>query len=319
MSHSSLVKLRTGLEISQFGLGTATFGGLYTSITDEDAVSTVNTALSSGITYIDTAPHYGKGSGERRLAKALAGKSGFHLSTKIGRLLVPAVNSLDPDFADTDTSVVREFDYSADGVERSIRESLERLEMDYVDIVYIHDPDDPVYTEQSIKEAYPALEKMRDKGFIKAIGVGMNQSAVPTRFVNETDIDVVLIAGRYTLLDQGAAKDLLPAALARGVDIIAAGVLNSGILANPVAGATFDYAPASPEILRKVLRIKEIMNSYGISLISAALQFPLRHPSVKAVLVGCRSSQEVIDNTDAFDVSIPEQAWEDLARSHLDS
>ena len=319
MSHNTLVKLRTGLEISQFGLGTATFGGLYTSITDEDAVSTVETALDLGITYIDTAPHYGKGSGERRLAKALAGKNSFHLSTKIGRLLVPAVNSLDPDFADTDTSVVREFDYSTAGVERSIKESLERLEMEYVDIVYIHDPDDAIYVEQSIKEAYPALEKMRNQGLIKAIGVGMNQSAVPTRFVNETDIDIVLIAGRYTLLDQSAAQDLLPAALKRGVDIIAAGVLNSGILANPVVGATFDYAPATPEILAKALKIKEILDGHGISITSAALQFPLRHSSVKAVLVGCRSSKEVIDNTAAFDVVIPESVWQDLARSYLES
>ena len=314
MAHNTPVKLRTGLEISQFGLGTATFGGLFTSITDEDAVATVDAALECGITYIDTAPHYGKGSSERRLAKALAGKTGFHLSTKIGRLLVPAVNSLDPDFADSDTSVVRKFDYSAAGVERSIKESLERLEMDHVDIVYIHDPDDPIYIEQSIREAYPALEKMRDDGFIKAIGVGMNQSAVPTRYVNETDIDMVLIAGRYTLLDQSAAVDLLPAALKRGVDIIAAGVLNSGILANPIVGATYDYAPASPEILKKALKIKGILDSYGVSITSAALQFPLRHPSVKAVLVGCRSSQEVLDNTAAFDAQIPEALWQDLAQ-----
>lgn len=314
MRHDELVRLRTGLEISRFGLGTATLGGLYTSISNGDATSTVAAALDCGVTYIDTAPHYGKGSSERRLAKALAGKSNFHLSTKIGRLLVPAVNSTDPDFADTDTTVVRKFDYSAQGVERSIKESLERLEMDHVDIVYIHDPDDEIYIEQSIKEAYPALEKMREQGFIKAIGVGMNQSAVPTRFVNETDIDMVLIAGRFTLLDQSAERDLLPAALKRGVDVIAAGVLNSGILANPVAGATYDYAPASPAILERALRIKEIVTRYGVSLTSAALQFPLSHPSVKAVLVGCRSSQEVLDNTEAFDEFVPDAMWQELAQ-----
>jgi D-threo-aldose 1-dehydrogenase len=314
MFHDDVVRLRTGLEISRFGLGTATLGGLYTSISDEDANSTVSTALNCGVTYIDTAPHYGKGSSERRLAKALAGKTGFHLSTKIGRILIPAINSVDPDFADTDTSVVRSFDYSASGVERSIKESLERLEMDHVDIVYIHDPDDEIYIEQSIKEAYPALEKMRDQGLIKAIGVGMNQSAVPTRFVNETDIDMVLIAGRFTLLDQSAERDLLPAALKRGVDVIAAGVLNSGILANPVAGARYDYAPASQEILERAQKIKSILDKSGVSIMSAALQFPLRHPSVKAVLVGCRNSQEVLDNTAAFDVEIPEDVWQDLAQ-----
>lgn len=314
MRHDELVRLRTGLEISRFGLGTATLGGLYTSISDEDATSTVAAALDCGVTYIDTAPHYGKGSSERRLAKALMGKTGFHLSTKIGRILIPAINSVDPDFADTDTNVVRSFDYSASGVERSIKESLERLEMDHVDIVYIHDPDDEIYIDQSIKEAYPALEKMRDQGFIKAIGVGMNQSAVPTRFVNETDIDMVLIAGRFTLLDQSAERDLLPAALKRGVDVIAAGVLNSGILANPVAGATYDYAPASPAILERALRIKEIVTRHGVSLTSAALQFPLSHPSVKAVLVGCRSSQEVRDNTEAFDEFVPDAMWQELAQ-----
>jgi D-threo-aldose 1-dehydrogenase len=314
MRHDELVRLRTGLEISRFGLGTATLGGLYTSISDEDATSTVAAALDCGVTYIDTAPHYGKGSSERRLAKALTGKTGFHLSTKIGRILIPAKNSVDPDFADTDTNVVRSFDYSASGVERSIKESLERLEMDHVDIVYIHDPDDEIYIDQSIKEAYPALEKMRDQGLIKAIGVGMNQSAVPTRFVNETDIDMVLIAGRFTLLDQSAERDLLPAALKRGVDVIAAGVLNSGILANPVARATYDYAPASPAILERALRIKEIVTRHGVSLTSAALQFPLSHPSVKAVLVGCRSSQEVRDNTEAFDEIVPDAMWQELAQ-----
>ena len=314
MRHNDLVKLRTGMEISRFGLGTATLGGLFSSISDENAISTVETALNCGITYIDTAPHYGKGTSERRLAKALAGKRNFHLSTKIGRLLIPAVNSLDSDFADSDTHVARIFDYSASGVERSIKESLERLEMDYVDIIYIHDPDDDIYVEQSIKEAYPALEKMRNQGVIKAIGVGMNQSAVPTRFINETDIDMVLIAGRYTLLDQSAAHDLLPAALKRGVDVIAAGVFNSGILANPVVGATYDYLPAPTAILSKALRIQEILRSHGVSITSAALQFPLRHPSVKAVLVGCRSSQEVIDNTEAFDDQIPEFIWQELAQ-----
>ena len=314
MRHNDLVKLRTGVEISRFGLGTATLGGLFTSMSDEASFSTVETALDCGVTYIDTAPHYGKGTSERRLAKCLEGKSNFHLSTKIGRLLIPAVNSLDPDFADTDTNVVRTFDYSASGVERSIKESLERLEMDYVDIVYIHDPDDEIYVEQSMKEAYPALERMRSQGLIKAIGVGMNQSAVPTRFINETDIDMVLIAGRYTLLDQSAALDLLPAALKRGVDVIAAGVLNSGILANPVVGAMYDYAPASPTILEKALRIKSTLGKHGVSLASAALQFPLRHPSVKAVLVGCRSSQEVIENTRAFDEIVPETIWQELAQ-----
>lgn len=319
MSHNTLIKLRTGLEISQFGLGTATFGGLFTSMSDKDVEMTVDAALECGITYIDTAPHYGKGSSERRLASVLRGKSNFHISTKVGRILIPASNSVDLEFADADTHVVREFDYSASGVERSLKDSLERLEMEFVDIVYIHDPDDLEYVEQSISEAYPALEKMRNDGFIKAIGVGMNQSAVPTRFINETDIDLVLIAGRYSLLDQSAANDLLPAALKRGVDVIAAGVFNSGILAKPVVGAPYDYTPADPEILSKALKIKAVLAKHGVSLSSAALQFPLRHPSVKAILVGCRNRDEVIENTKAFDEFISDEVWEDLAHSYLES
>lgn len=313
MAHNDRVQLRTGLEISQMGLGTATFGGLYTSMSQEQCDAAINCARDNGITYIDTAPHYGKGVAERRLAHSLKGRarSSFEISSKIGRLLVPTEKEIDPDFLDTDTTLTRIFDFSEGGVEKSFRSSLERMELESIDILFIHDPDNNA--DAAIRESFPALLKMRDKGIINAIGVGMNQSATPARMIKETDIDVVLIAGRYSLLDQRALADLLPAALERGVDIIAAGVLNSGILANPVKGATFDYAPASDEILAKAQRIKAVLDKEDIPLTAAALQFPLRHPAVKCVLIGCRSTDEILNNARNLDMDLPEDIWQKIA------
>ena len=312
MVHNDRVQLRTGLEISQMGLGTATFGGLYTSMSQDQCDAAINCALDNGITYIDTAPHYGKGVAERRLGKSLKGKerSHFEISTKIGRLLIPIEKEIDPDFKDTDTTLTRIFDFSEGGVEKSFRSSLERMELEKIDILIIHDPDDNA--DLAIRESFPALLKMREKGIINAIGVGMNQSATPARLIMEADIDVVLIAGRYSLLDRGALADLLPAALERGVDIIAAGVLNSGILANPVKGATFDYVPASDEMLAKVQRIKVVLDKESIPLAAAALQFPLRHPAIKCVLIGCRSTDEILNNAKNLDMDLPEDIWQKI-------
>ena len=312
MAHNTKVEIAPGVEISTMGIGAATFGGLFTSMSDSDAVDVVQSAFAHGINYFDTAPHYGKGSSERRLGALLKTypRNSFVLSSKIGRLLVPTTDGADPDFLDSDPSVERKFDYSAQGVERSLKDSLERLGLDSIDIVFVHDPDN--HADVAIKEAYPALAKMRDQGIVKAIGIGMNQSAIPTRFVQETDIDIVLLAGRYTLLDQSGAKDLLPAALAKGVSVLAAGVYNSGILANPVKGATYDYAPASDEIVARAKMISDFLQEQGVSLSRAALQYPLRHPAVKALLVGSRSSAEVDANVAAFNDVVPDSVWDAL-------
>ncbi|CAB4665830.1 unannotated protein [freshwater metagenome] len=312
MAHNTKVEIAPGVEISTMGIGAATFGGLFTSMSDSDAVDVVQSAFAHGINYFDTAPHYGKGSSERRLGALLKTypRNSFVLSSKIGRLLVPTTDGADPDFLDADPSVERKFDYSAQGVERSLKDSLERLGLDSIDIVFVHDPDN--HADVAIKEAYPALAKMRDQGIVKAIGIGMNQSAIPTRFVQETDIDIVLLAGRYTLLDQSGAKDLLPAALAKGVSVLAAGVYNSGILANPVKGATYDYAPASDEIVARAKMISDFLQEQGVSLSRAALQYPLRHPAVKALLVGSRSSAEVDANVAAFNDVVPDSVWDAL-------
>jgi D-threo-aldose 1-dehydrogenase len=310
--HDEKVRLRTGVEISRLSLGTAAIGGLYTSVSDEDCTETILTAVDNGINFIDTAPHYGKGTSERRIGRALAGRdrSTFVISTKIGRLLVPSTTDIDDFFMDADNTVERKFDFSASGVRQSLEGSLERLGMDSVEVLFIHDPDENA--DAAIIEAYPELDRMRSEGIIKAIGVGMNQCETPTRVIKETDIDMVLIAGRYSLLDQRALIELLPTALERNVDIIAAGVFNSGILANPVKGATYDYVPASDELLAKALRIREVLDGHQVSLTSAALQFPLRHPAVKSVLVGCRSAGEVKTNIDAFNLPIENKVWDDL-------
>ena len=312
MKHNDKVRLRTGVEISRLSLGTAALGGLYTSVSDADCTDTVLTAIDNGINFIDTAPHYGKGTSEVRIGKALAGRdrSTFVISTKIGRLLVPSTTDIDDFFMDADNTVERKFDFSASGVRQSLEGSLERLGLDSVEILFIHDPD--ANADEAILEAYPELDRMRSEGIIKAIGVGMNQCETPTRVIKETDIDMVLIAGRYSLLDQKALEGLLPAALERNVDIIAAGVFNSGILANPVKGATYDYVPASDELLAKAVRIREVLDGHKVSLTSAALQFPLRHPAVKSVLVGCRSAAEVATNTAEFDKTIENKVWDDL-------
>jgi D-threo-aldose 1-dehydrogenase len=211
---------------------------------------------------------------------------------------------------DSDNTVKIQFDFSARGVRQSLESSLERLGLDSVEILFIHDPD--ANADAAILEAYPELDRMRSEGIIKAIGVGMNQCETPTRVIKETDIDMVLIAGRYSLLDQKALEGLFPAALERNVDILAAGVFNSGILANPVKGATYDYAPASDELLAKAVRIREVLEGHKVSLTSAALQFPLRHPAVKSVLVGCRSAAEVATNIREFDKTIEDKVWDDL-------
>jgi len=312
MKHNDKVRLRTGVEVSRLSLGTAALGGLYTTVSDADCTDTVLTAMNNGINFIDTAPHYGKGTSEVRLAKALSGRdrSTFVISTKVGRLLVPSTTDIDEFFMDADNTVERKFDFTASGVRQSLESSLERLGVDSVEILFIHDPD--LNADDAILQAYPELERMRSEGVIKAIGVGMNQCEIPVRIMKETDIDMVLIAGRYSLLDQKAMKELLPTALARNVDVIVAGVFNSGILANPVKGATFDYMPASDELLAKAVRIREVLDGHQVSLTSAALQYPLRHPAVKSVLVGCRSAAEVFTNIREFNKTVENAAWEDL-------
>ena len=304
--------------LSRLGFGGAAIGNLFTAVDDATAHAALDAAWESGVRYFDTAPHYGIGLSERRLGAALRDRprDEFVLSTKVGRILEPAFadpGAKDDQGFDVPATHVRRWDFSADGVRRSLEESLARLGLDHVDIAYLHDPDDHV--EQALTEAYPALEKLREEGILGAIGIGMNQSAVPTRFVTETDIDVVLLAGRYTLLDQSGAEDLLPAAEARGVAVVLGGVFNSGLLADPCATATYDYVPAPAELIRKALDIESVCAKHDVPLRAAALQFGLTHPAVSAALVGIRDADQARDCAAMAGVTVPETLWREL-REH---
>ena len=302
-------------ELSRVGFGGAPLGNLFSAVDDETANAAIDAAWQSGIRYFDTAPHYGLGLSERRIGAALRDRprDEFVLSTKVGRILEPVsgpVSSSDDQGFDVPAASTRRWDFTADGVARSIEDSLERLGLDRIDIAYLHDPDDHV--EQALTEAYPALEKLRDEGLIRAIGVGMNQSAVPTRFVTETDIDVVLLAGRYTLLDQSATDDLLPAAEARDVAIVLGGVFNSGLLADPRNAATYNYVPAPPELVQRALAIEAVCLAHEVPLRAAALQFGLGHPAVASALIGIRDADQARDCAAMAGVTVPETLWQDL-------
>jgi D-threo-aldose 1-dehydrogenase len=314
---------RSPVRVTELSFGGAAIGNLFTAVTDEAARAAVDAAWDGGIRTFDTAPHYGLGLSERRLGEALRGRprDEYVICTKVGRLLEPAgaagaAGADGGQGSDTEgfavpASLVRRFDFSADGVRRSLEASLARLGLDRVDIVLIHDPDD--HGDQAIREAYPALEKLRADGMVGAIGAGMNQAAMLTRFVTETDIDVVLVAGRYTLLDQSAADALLPAAEARGVSVIAGGVFNSGLLAAPAAGATYDYQAASGELLDRALRLEQACARFGVPLRAAAARFPLNHPAVASVLIGARSAAEISEAVRLRDLDISGALWDAVA------
>lgn len=241
----------SAVEVTELSFGAAAIGNLFTAVEPERAAAAVAAAWDEGVRYFDTAPHYGLGLSERRLGEALRDRprDAYVLSTKVGRVLDPLPadatgrggDGLSEGFAVPATHR-RRWDFSADGVRRSIEDSLERLGLDRIDIVYLHDPDD--HAETAFHEAYPELEKLRAQGVVGAIGAGMNQTAMLTRFLRDTDVDVVLCAGRYTLLDQSALNGLLPEAAARGRSVVVGGVFNSGLLADPRPGATYDYTAA---------------------------------------------------------------------------
>ncbi|MFC1414353.1 aldo/keto reductase [Streptacidiphilus sp. N1-12] len=311
---------RGKVPVTRLAFGAATLGNLFTPVSDLEARAAVDAAWEAGVRSFDTAPHYGLGLSEHRLGAALRDRprAEYTLSTKVGRLLEP-VDRVDGDDLANGFAVPaarrRVWDFSADGVRRSIEDSLTRLGLDRIDIAYLHDPDE--HAAQALAEAYPALERLRAEGVLGAIGAGMNQSALLTRFVRETDLDVVLLAGRYTLLDQDGLAELLPEAQRRGVSVVAGGVFNSGLLADPRPGATYDYAAAPDALLRRALGIKAVCERHGVPLRAAALQFPLGHPAVAAVLVGLRSAAEAEDAADMTTRRIPAELWSELRAEGL--
>jgi D-threo-aldose 1-dehydrogenase len=306
---------RSPVRVTELSFGGAAIGNLFSAVDEQAARATVDAAWDGGIRTFDTAPHYGLGLSEQRLGAALAGRprDEFVISTKVGRVLRPVPPPHGPDregFA-VPAAQVRELDFSADGVRRSLDASLLRLGLDRVDVALIHDPDDRC--DQALREAYPALEKLRAEGMVRAIGAGMNQAGMLTRFVTDTDVDVVLVAGRLTLLDQSAAEALLPAAQARGVAVIAGGVFNSGLLAAPSPDAHFDYRSAPAKLLARARQLEAACGQFGVPLRAAAARFPLRYPAVVSVLIGARSAAEISDAIRLRGTEVPAALWDALA------
>ncbi|HTI22644.1 MAG TPA: aldo/keto reductase [Kutzneria sp.] len=313
---------RPAVCLTSLGFGAAQGGNLYHATSDETFHAAVETAWDAGIRYFDTAPHYGLGLSERRLGAALRARprDAFTLSTKVGRLLVPSpqtAHQRDPEGFDVPAALRREWDFSRDGVRRSLEASLQRTGLDRIDIVYLHDPDE--HWEQAATQAVPALVELRDEGVIGAVGAGMNQSALLTRFVRETDVDLVMCAGRYTLLEQGALDDLLPAAEERGVGVVIAGVYNSGLLAQnrPPADATYNYRPAPAELIDRARRIAALCEAHGVTLPAAALAFVQAHPAVVSTVVGLRTAEQVHETLRRAGAPVPDELWPALRAAGL--
>jgi len=316
--YSEKVKLkRSNLEVTRMGLGTAPLGGLFKSVTDADGEDMLQGALDLGISYFDTAPQYGHGVAEVRVGKALRGaKTPFVIETKVGRVL-RHVEGVEPEqwFPDAPRDIVPVYDYSADDIKQAFEESLERLGLPHIDIVLMHDAED--YIKEATENAFPVLADLRSQGLIKAIGLGMNYVEPALQIMKGTDLDIALIAGRFTLLDQVAQKELFPYALKNNIDISMGGVLNSGVLANPVAGATYNYLPASDEIIAKAKKIGDFLKERDVPLMAAALQFPHRHPAVTSVIIGPRNREELKANIENFEHKLPDNLWSELEDAGL--
>ena len=301
-----------GPAVTALGLGTAPIGNMFDVVTDDDAHATIDAAWDAGIRYFDTAPLYGHGLSERRLGPALATRprAAYVLSSKVGRVLVPAAGEPSATiFRDVDDAAPQ-FDFSRDGVLRSLDESLTRLGTDHLDVVLVHDPDD--YEEEARRGAFPALVQLRDEGVVRAIGAGMNQVAMLDRFVADVDLDCILLAGRYSLLDRSGAA-LLDHCARRQVGVIVGGVFNSGVLADPDGHASYDYAPAPSAVVARARELRERCARYGVALPAAALQFAHRHPAVTTVVVGARTAAEVTFDVAALTAPVPDDLWAELA------
>lgn len=304
---------RRKIRATALGLGGGPLGGLFTAVSDEQAEATVEAAWSAGVRLFDVAPLYGHGRSERIVGRVLARKprEAFVVSTKVGRLLRREAAEIASQFADPGrTGPI--FDFSGDGVKRSLEESLERLGLDRIDVAYIHDPEE--HLEQALKDAWPALVKLRDAGVVDSVGVGTNWAATAIQFVRESDIDCMLLANRLNLLDQSGATDVLPLCSERLVSVVIGGVFASGILAAPSSGAPYEYRPAPPDVLSRVLELDRLCSEHGVPLHQVAIQHPFRFGAVSAVLVGARAPDEFDQAAAALEQPVPDVLWADLER-----
>ena len=311
------------LPVMRLGLGGAPLSGmvladgLYGGSAHDEAVRIIRRAYELGIRYFDTAPLYGNGRSEARFAHGLSGfpRDSYVLSTKVGRVLDPAPGGdLSANNPDGLPDLIPVNSWTRDNVLRSIEESLERLKMERIDIVYVHDPDQEVFSEkQSTDEAFPALIELREQGVIKAIGCGMNIWEMPARFVRRFDLDIILLAGRYTLLDHSGLAEFLPLCVERGVKVTIGGPYNSGILARDLDGpVSFNYAPAPGDLVARARKLRAICDRHGVDLKAAALQFVLAHPAVATVIPGAQTVPELEENIRMAQQDIPAGVWSEM-------
>jgi D-threo-aldose 1-dehydrogenase len=314
------------LGVTRLGFGGASVGNLYREVSDEDAAATVGAAWDVGVRYFDTAPHYGLGLSERRLGQALRDRPRAELvvSTKVGRRLVPnpgGENQRDLDNGyDVPAGVRRVWDFSADGIRRTLTESLDRLGLARVEIALIHDPEESDDPDAAVRSAYPALAELRAEGAIAAVGVGSKNWQILRRFVDETDIDVIMLAGRYTLLEQPALDELLPACQRRGVSVLNVGVFNSGLLARdwPEEDDPYEYRRAPPELVARARKIARVCRQHGTSLPHAALVFAGAHPSVTSIVVGSARPEHIVRSAELMAAPPPPAAlWQELRAQGL--
>jgi D-threo-aldose 1-dehydrogenase len=309
----------SGLQVTSLGLGCAAIGGLYGDIPEEQAFEVVERAFALGLNLFDTAPLYGSGKSEIRLGKALAGRprDSYILATKVGRILEPTDDQEQVQgIFDNPLPFKPVFNFSYDGVMQSFENSLKRLGVDRIDILHIHDPDS--HYQEAIKGAYPALDKLRSEGVIKAISAGMNQWEMLADFARAGDFDCFLLAGRYSLLDQSALDELLPLCLEKNIGIMAGGTYNSGILAKGAgAGAKFNYQDAPPEIINKAQSLEAVAQRHQVNIKAAASLFALAHPAITTIIPGTRNPDRVNENFGLLNEDIPTAFWQELRAEKL--
>jgi len=311
----------TGLQVTQMGLGCAALGGLYGFIPDEQAHAVVQQALDLGLNLFDTAPLYGSGRSEQRVGDVLrhVPRDSFVLCTKVGRVLDP----VEPGDEDRGMEIFENpppfkpvFDFSRDGVMRSFEESLQRLQLDRIDVLHIHDPDD--YYEDAIRGTYPAIAELREQGLISGVSAGMNQWEMLADFARDGDFDCFLLAGRYSLLEQESLDELLPLCAEKDIGILAGGTYNSGILAKGAGeGAKFNYADAPQDVIEKARRLEQVSARHQVDMKAAASQFALAHPVVTAIIPGTRRPERVTENFELLQVEIPADYWAELKAEGL--